>query len=1609
MPASLWWLALCLTSVYAVARTQLLARQGAPEEDALTSPSAVNQTGRGSSGPKADLIPVTIGTSGSNKKCVHRDNVFCAEDAGIRGKRLNPDFSDANDTFSVHSASDGAICITRLDRKKGWSMNLQLSCTRAAFHEVPAETSRRSPPPSSPEISLRRDDVTAHGQTMEATEAIVLDEFQFNESDALEHPAIEVTVGTSSRSMKCVDAGGVQCLRDAANRRKRVNSDFSDSDDLFNVSMTLDGRVCVKRIDMRRGWGMKLKLSCVQVGPLSPSLLATTTTTQPPSKLVRSPVLRQSGAARLGASETVLEEFDFNETEALNHPTVSVTVGTSSGNMKCVEAGGVHCLRDSANRGKRVNPDYSDTDDRFNVTMTSDGQVCVKRLDRRGGWGMKLELSCVQVGPLSPSLLTTATTTRPPPSTLVESPVLQSGAVRLVRASEDGDTSDAGASNDTQDLRTKVGVTVGKSGNNEKCISNEYGAVCSADAGDMGRRVNTDHADKPDSFSVTMDKTNNKICVRRLDNDGGWGMNLELACVMVGPLPDSAVMKLSSLTTTTTGLPTVLSQSELLLRAAEHAAQLRGGSVLDSNETSAEHGMPVVVNIGSSGDNTKCVKAGDVLCAVDAGDRDRRVNTDYADMDDSFNVAMASDGRVCVSRKDNKRGWGMKLQISCQGFGPQPDPMETTTPRPARVRTPLALRTLIPPDLLARVQKAFPAVSSIPKKAEDTNNTDAEESNETQVLQFGPTVVTIGQSHSKSKCVRGRVYCPPDAADRGKRVNPDYSDNDDDFDVTTASTGELCVTRTDVPRGWGMELQLSCIDLAPFVATTPAPSIAHEAAEYLRSISGDTDASKAGVSDKPTVVITVGPSHRSEKCVYRGNIFCPKDSASFDRRVNSDYADSLDEFEVTMAADGNVCVERTDKDSGWGMDMQLRCIDLGKPSAEMLTKRAEAVAKLHTDSSGLRHELPDVFWDFDANTSVEGPQVIPKLLHQTYKSHDLPERLGRYHASWGRHLPSNWTRWLWTDEEMRALVADKYPWFLETYDGYDAKVKRFDACRIFFMHQYGGVYSDLDIEALRDPTPLFSAGREIVFFYAKDVHLKTKRIDRCHWGSMGAITNAIFASVPGHPFWLFMARKMMNGSEPADEFRKLALKQAWSNAFKDIFWSTGASILQDGLAEFQDIDPAAKIAIFPMRFWAPFKMKGKDDCEQEECKEKYPDAPLAHHWTGTWNHCEKGTCSKGESGVTVYTRSPVRTNWSVLTPILLDRVMNDTQRIPLMVHQTYKDKKLPATFAHYHKTWDSYTPGWERKLWTDDDNRALIKDNYSWFLPTYDGYDTDVKRYFAARIFYLHSFGGIYADLDIEAVRDPTPLFRGNFEMVFFFTKKPSKEMLVAPSRWTGTGNIGNYLMASVPGNPFWLYLAEKMMNVTEDCKMLKEKENAHVWGYQFKHIIWGVGISILTEALTEWQEQHPEARVAVHSHTYWAPFLPKTRGSCEGAKMCNQAYPQALLVHHWTSSWNKCTPGTCPPERMQGGNKAGWMAAHGHGTAHGHGWGPHGHAPVAEAPPPPPPGDWREAWMPPPPPPPPRIEPPPLPPPRPPLLAAGTGRESWLPPPPPPARPPLA
>ncbi len=141
--------------------------------------------------------------------------------------------------------------------------------------------------------------------------------------------------------------------------------------------------------------------------------------------------------------------------------------------------------------------------------------------------------------------------------------------------------------------------------------------------------------------------------------------------------------------------------------------------------------------------------------------------------------------------------------------------------------------------------------------------------------------------------------------------------------------------------------------------------------------------------------------------------------------------------------------------------------------------------------------------------------MIPKLIHQTWRDADVPETLRGYADSWRRHHPG-WSYRLWTDADLSVLVESRFPALATMFHAYPQAIMRADLGRYLVLKTHGGVYADLDAEALRPWDGLLGAGRPL-FFEEPASHMALEFVRRRGFSRL--VSNAVMAAPPDHPFW----------------------------------------------------------------------------------------------------------------------------------------------------------------------------------------------------------------------------------------------------------------------------------------------------------------------------------------------------------------------------------------------------------------------------------------------------------------------------------------------------------
>ncbi|OCH87495.1 glycosyltransferase family 32 protein [Obba rivulosa] len=218
------------------------------------------------------------------------------------------------------------------------------------------------------------------------------------------------------------------------------------------------------------------------------------------------------------------------------------------------------------------------------------------------------------------------------------------------------------------------------------------------------------------------------------------------------------------------------------------------------------------------------------------------------------------------------------------------------------------------------------------------------------------------------------------------------------------------------------------------------------------------------------------------------------------------------------------------------------------------------------------------------NYSVHGfPERIPRIIHQTWKSEVLP-------AEWAdisqgcRDMMRDYEYKLWTDASARELIAEEYPWFLDTFDGYKYPIQRADAIRYFALYHHGGIYMDLDIACLRPLDPLL--------VYPAIVP-ETIPV---------GVSNDIIFSERRHPF---MAQTI---------HALAAFDCSWVLNYPTVMFSTGPMFLSAQYAAYTSTHPPLPGALREEVRVLPKSLYGKHATPEEA-----PCAFFAHYYGSSWH------------------------------------------------------------------------------------------------------------------------------------------------------------------------------------------------------------------------------------------------------------------------------------------------------------------------------------------------------------------------------------------------------
>lgn len=224
--------------------------------------------------------------------------------------------------------------------------------------------------------------------------------------------------------------------------------------------------------------------------------------------------------------------------------------------------------------------------------------------------------------------------------------------------------------------------------------------------------------------------------------------------------------------------------------------------------------------------------------------------------------------------------------------------------------------------------------------------------------------------------------------------------------------------------------------------------------------------------------------------------------------------------------------------------------------------------------------------------------LIPKVIHQTWKKSVLPEPFDSFANTWQELHPS-WDYILWTDEMNRDFIKKHFPNFLPKYDKYPSNIQRVDAFRYLLLCKIGGVYIDIDIKCLKNIEPILGSESCVIGKEPK-AHCE-------EWAMKMILCNAFMASTQDNKFMQFTCDMLM--SENSSHFNKNT----------EVLLSTGPFLLTKAYSEYDsknEIKVLNSDIIYPLtKIEVPSL---ESDNIPNDIKKRLYQSYAVHYFWGSW-------------------------------------------------------------------------------------------------------------------------------------------------------------------------------------------------------------------------------------------------------------------------------------------------------------------------------------------------------------------------------------------------------
>jgi mannosyltransferase OCH1-like enzyme len=245
------------------------------------------------------------------------------------------------------------------------------------------------------------------------------------------------------------------------------------------------------------------------------------------------------------------------------------------------------------------------------------------------------------------------------------------------------------------------------------------------------------------------------------------------------------------------------------------------------------------------------------------------------------------------------------------------------------------------------------------------------------------------------------------------------------------------------------------------------------------------------------------------------------------------------------------------------------------------------------------------------------------------------------------------------------------------------------------------------------------------------------------------------------------------------------------------------------------------------------------------------------------------TFSEGMITSSNYANKNLPDKWDILDKLYTSNLTyTGIDRIPKVIHQIWLGSQPSESLLKLSDTVKKANPGYEYKLWTDDDAEVFQFENKKLFnLAKNLGQKSDILRYAI-----LKKYGGIYLDTDFIGLKSFDKLLHLDFFTGVSYDKEPT---------------LFNGLIGCVPNNP----LMDEINKIAE----LRDNDGMDV--------IKSTGPWFMTGKL--FKNLNKAGKLVVLPVSYFYAYPNFSHDRIMGEVYTNYISDDSICVHLWESKWN--------------------------------------------------------------------------------------------------------